>query len=78
MDVWDAAVRFLLVGDRATQLAMRHPLIDGVCGQCEMPGCTPAHMAAEALAILQRDGVAGAGGAGASILVFPAPRPAPH
>jgi len=49
VDVWDEAVQFLLIGDRARQLAERHPLTADGCSSCARPGCVAARMAVEAL-----------------------------
>ena len=54
MDVWDEAVQFLLVGDRARQLAERHPLTTDGCSSCARPGCVAARMAVAALELLEQ------------------------
>ena len=54
MDVWDEAVQFLLVGDRARQLAKRHPLTADGCSSCARPGCVAARMAVAALELLEQ------------------------
>ena len=54
MDVWDEAVQFLLVGDRARQLAKRHPLTADGCSSCARPGCVAARMAVEAMELLEQ------------------------
>ena len=54
MNVWDEAVQFLLVGDRARQLAERHPLTADGCSSCARPACVAARMAVEALALLDQ------------------------
>ena len=54
MDVWDEAVQFLLIGDRARQLAERHPLTADGCSSCARPGCVAARMAVEALELLEQ------------------------
>jgi hypothetical protein len=54
VDVWDEAVQFLLIGDRARQLAERHPLTADGCSSCARPGCVAARMAVEALELLER------------------------
>jgi hypothetical protein len=55
VDVWDQAVQFLLIGDRARQLAERHPLTADGCSSCCRPGCAAARMAVEALELLEQD-----------------------
>ena len=54
MDVWDEAVQFLLIGDRARQLAERHPLTADGCSSCARPGCVAARMAVAALELLEQ------------------------
>jgi hypothetical protein len=54
VDVWDEAVQFLLIGDRARQLAERHPLTADGCSRCARPGCVAARMAVEALELLEQ------------------------
>jgi hypothetical protein len=54
VDVWDGAVQFLLIGDRARQLAERHPLTADGCSSCARPGCVAAWMAVEALELLEQ------------------------
>jgi hypothetical protein len=54
VDVWDEAVQFLLIGDRARQLAERHPLTVDGCSSCARPGCVAARMAVEALELLEQ------------------------
>jgi hypothetical protein len=54
VDVWDEAVHFLLIGDRARQLAERHPLTADGCSSCARPGCVAARMAVEALELLEQ------------------------
>ena len=54
VDVWDEAVQFLLIGDRARQLAERHPLTADGCSSCARPGCVAARMAIEALELLEQ------------------------
>jgi hypothetical protein len=54
VDVWDEAVQFLLIGDRAMQLAERHPLTADGCSSCARPGCVAARMAVEALELLEQ------------------------
>src|SRR3954447_17642086 len=55
VDVWDEAVQFLLVGDRARQLAKRHPLTADGCSSCARPGCVAARMAVAAMELLNLD-----------------------
>ncbi|HEY2206288.1 MAG TPA: hypothetical protein VGH99_17595 [Pseudonocardia sp.] len=53
MEAWDAAVRFLLVDNRAQALAESHPLReDGRCGRCRTSECSAAELAVEALAVI--------------------------
>ena len=54
VDVWDEAVQFLLIGDRARQLAERHPLTADGCSSCARPGCVAARMAVAALELLEQ------------------------
>jgi hypothetical protein len=50
---WNAALEFLLVGDRARSLAEVHTLQrDGRCAHCLTLDCSAAALASEALAIL--------------------------
>jgi hypothetical protein len=60
VDAWQAAVEFLIIGDRAWALAEAHPLMDdGRCGRCAPPGCAAAALASEALAVLAARSSAG-------------------
>jgi len=43
-----------LIGDRARQLAERHPLTADGCSSCARPGCVAARMAVEALELLEQ------------------------
>jgi hypothetical protein len=52
LDAWDSAVEFLLVDDRARNLAKAHPLVDGRCSAYPGRDCSAAKLAAEALAVL--------------------------
>ena len=54
MDMWDEAVQFLLIGDRARQLAEQHPWTADGCSSCARPGCVAARMAVEALELLEQ------------------------
>ena len=54
MDVWDEAVQFLLIGDRARQLAEQHPWTADWCSSCARPECVAARMAVEALELLDQ------------------------
>jgi hypothetical protein len=54
MDAWDAALQFLLIGDRARKLAHEHPLQpDRRCARCGTTHCIAAELAVEALAVLR-------------------------
>jgi hypothetical protein len=53
LEAWDAALRFLLIDDRARSLARSHPLApDGRCQRCRTPSCAAANLAVEALTVL--------------------------
>jgi hypothetical protein len=54
VDVWDEAVQFLLIGDRARQLAEQHPWTADGCSSCARPECVAARMAVEALELLDQ------------------------
>jgi hypothetical protein len=53
VEAWDAALRFLLIDNRALALARSHPLApDGRCRRCGTSCCAAANLAVEALAVL--------------------------